>query len=64
MRGLLSVDLGQWCFLMSCRWMPAAGVMRVIELAAVDAEELEGLVEVGLGKLGRGYGMIKSRLVP
>jgi len=28
------------------------GVIQVIELAAVNAEELEGLVEVGFGELG------------
>ncbi len=28
------------------------GVIAVIEFAAVDAEELEGLVEVGFGELG------------
>ena len=28
------------------------GVIGVIEFAAVDAEELEGLVEVGFGELG------------
>ena len=40
------------------------GVIAVIEVAPIDAEELEGLVEVGLGELGRCYGMIKSRSVP
>jgi hypothetical protein len=28
------------------------GAIEVIEFAAVDAEELEGLVEVGFGELG------------
>ncbi|MCF3576339.1 hypothetical protein L2E80_13825 [Planktothrix agardhii 1812] len=40
------------------------GVIGVIEFTAVDAEELEGLVEVGFGELGRCYGMIKSSSVP
>jgi hypothetical protein len=29
------------------------GAIEVIEFAAVDAEELEGLVEVGFGELGK-----------
>jgi len=29
------------------------GVIAVIEFATVDAEELEGLVEVGFGELGK-----------
>ncbi|MCL1470049.1 hypothetical protein [Argonema antarcticum] len=36
----LQVDLG-------------GGVFGVIEFAAVDAEELEGLIEVGCAKLGK-----------
>jgi len=38
-------------------------VIAVIEFATINAEELEGLVEVGFGELGRWYGMIKSSSV-
>jgi hypothetical protein len=41
-----------------------SGVIAVIEFAAVDGEELEGLVEVGFGELVHWYGMIKSSSVP
>ena len=40
------------------------GIIGVVEFATVDAEELEDLVEVGFGELGRCYGMIKSSSVP
>ena len=64
MRGDALCGFGAMVFFDELQVDVGGGVIGVIEFAAVNAEELEGLVEVGFGELGRCYGIIKSSSVP